>query len=71
MGKLQIEARLVDPDKFYKALSQLYDGLDEITSLRASARLILLLANHIGDETVLLEAIERAKTANTPDSANS
>ncbi|MBU6359825.1 MAG: DUF2783 domain-containing protein [Chloroflexota bacterium] len=64
MGKLQIEARLIDPDKFYEALSQLYDGLDETASLWANARLILLLANYIGDKTVLLEAIERVKTAN-------
>lgn len=61
MSALNTEPRLANPDKFYKALSQLYDDLDEPASLRASARLILLLANHIGDEAVLLEAIERAK----------
>ncbi|MCW1969481.1 MAG: DUF2783 domain-containing protein [Anaerolineae bacterium] len=61
MSALNTEPRLANPDKFYKALSQLYDHLDEAASLRASARLILLLANHIGDETVLLEAIARAK----------
>ena len=39
----------------------MHDGLDEAQSLKASARLILALANHIGDSAVVLEAIALAR----------
>lgn len=48
-------------DDIYQQLLAMHDGLDEAQSLKASARLILALANHIGDSAVVLEAIALAR----------
>lgn len=54
------KANIAHPDDFYAALVRLHDGLDDAQSMKANARLILLLANHIGDEAVLHEAVRLA-----------
>jgi Protein of unknown function (DUF2783) len=51
-----------DPDGFYAELIDSQRDLDEEQALRMNARLILLLANHIGDRKVLTEAISYART---------
>ncbi len=48
------------PDDFYAALTELHRDLDDRESAKANAKLILLLANHIGDPAVLKEAIDLA-----------
>ena len=48
-------------DDVYQQLLALHEGLDEAQSLKVNARLILTLANHIGDSAVVLQAIELAK----------
>ena len=48
-------------DAFYETLMQAHEGLDESQSQLLNARLILLLANHIGDLEVLKQAIEAAR----------
>jgi hypothetical protein len=48
-------------DAFYEALMQAHEGLSDDQSQLLNARLILLLANHIGDLQVLLQAIDLAK----------
>ena len=48
-------------DAFYEALMQAHEGLDESHSQLLNARLILLLANHIGDLDILKQAIELAR----------
>ena len=58
--KLVTETNLSDHDSIYERLTALYDGLDDASSRRASARLLLLLINHIGDEQVITEAIDIA-----------
>jgi hypothetical protein len=50
-------------DEFYEALLDAHQGLSEEQSHAFNARLILTLANHIGDVVVLKEAIELAKCA--------
>lgn len=55
--KLNVEANFTDPDAFYAALTDLHRNLDRQQSESANARLILILANHIGDLTVLKEAL--------------
>ena len=62
-GKLITEPRLADPDGLYAALIAAYRDLDEAASLRFNAKLILLLANHIGDAGVIDEAIGIARDA--------
>jgi hypothetical protein len=44
-------------DELFAALGSLHDGLSEQQSHRAHARLLLLLANHIGDAAVIREAV--------------
>jgi Protein of unknown function (DUF2783) len=50
-----------DPDGFYEQLISAYDGLKADQSAELNARLILLLANQIGDGQVLYECIEAAR----------
>jgi hypothetical protein len=56
-NRLCVEPRLARPDDFYQALMDLHRDLDAERSALANAQLILLLANHVGDEAVLEEAI--------------
>jgi hypothetical protein len=58
--KLHTEPRLADPDDFYAALIELHRGLSDEEARLVDAKLILLLANHIGDADVLREAMEAA-----------
>jgi hypothetical protein len=48
-------------DAFYEALMKAHDGLTDEQSQLFNAKLILLLANQVGDVKVLLQAIELAK----------
>lgn len=57
MSSLNLEPNFSDPDAFYAALADLHRDCDEATSERINARLILLLANHIGDMNVLRQAM--------------
>ena len=50
------------PDDFYEALIELHRGLTEAQSQTVNAKLILLLANHIGDLDVLRQAIAAARS---------
>ncbi len=50
-------------DEFYEALLDAHQGLSEAQSHALNARLILTLANHIGDVQVLKEAIQVAQKA--------
>jgi hypothetical protein len=62
MSQLMTALNITDPDAFYAELVQLFDGLDRDTAEAVSARLILLLCNHIGDRAVLREAFARARS---------
>ena len=48
-------------DDFYETLIDAHNGLTDEQSEALNARLILLLANHIGDLRVLREALTAAK----------
>lgn len=61
--KLMTEARIEDPDGFYEELVGSQRELDDEAAERMNARLILLLANHVGDREVLSEAIRLARAA--------
>jgi len=50
-----------DPDGFYADLIALHEGLDEADSHALNARLVLILANHVGDRDTLAEALDLAK----------
>ena len=55
------DAHLESPDDFYEALIAAHEGLDEAASHALNARLVLLLANHIGSLAVLREALAVAR----------
>ncbi|HEX5632588.1 MAG TPA: DUF2783 domain-containing protein [Gemmatimonadales bacterium] len=48
-------------DDFYELLIDAHRDLDAAQSARLNARLILLLANHVGDLAVLREALALAR----------
>ena len=50
-----------DRDGFYQDLLAAHDGLDESQSHALNARLVLILANHIGNQQVLSKALTLAK----------
>jgi hypothetical protein len=52
---------LESPDDFYEALIAAHDGLDADESQALNARLVLLLANHVGALDVLREALAAAR----------
>jgi Protein of unknown function (DUF2783) len=49
------------PDDFYEALIDSHRELTEAQSHALNARLVLLLANHVGDQAVLSEALRAAR----------
>ena len=58
---LTLTPNINDPDGFYAELIGGQRDLSEEDALRMNARLVLLLANHIGDRTILSEAIRLAR----------
>ena len=56
------ESNIGAPDDFYAALMDLHRDLDLEESAKVNAKLVLLLANHIGDMVVLREAIAAARS---------
>ena len=69
MSALEIEPNIASPDEFYEALLDAHRGLAPAQSQALNARLILLLANHIGDHDVLREALRRARLASGESAA--
>lgn len=61
MASLITDARLAAPDDFYERLIAAHRGLDDAASAMLNAKLVLLLANHIGDDEVLAQAIDAAR----------
>jgi hypothetical protein len=59
-ARLNVESGLAQPDEFYEALIAAHRGLDDTQSEQLNCRLVLLLANHVGDMTVLREALRLA-----------
>ena len=58
---LQRNPNLSDADAIYNAIIEAHRGLSEADSAALNARLVLLLANHIGDAGVIREAIDIAR----------
>jgi uncharacterized protein DUF2783 len=56
-------------DDFYEALLAAHEGLDDKESAALNARLVLLLANHIGSLPVLREALSLARAGVRPAEA--
>lgn len=63
MSKLTLTANIPGADDFYAELLEAHEGLSKAESDALNARLVLTLANHIGDRAVLTEALAAAKAA--------
>jgi hypothetical protein len=63
MMPLNLEPNIPDPDGFYDELLSAHHELNEAESTAFNARLILILANHIGDRDVLRTALSVASEA--------
>ena len=59
---LNIEPNIAAPDDFYEALIDAHRDLSDEQSQALNARLVLLLANHIGDLAVLKEVLAAARS---------
>jgi len=57
---LIVRPNIPDPDDFYAELVALHEGRSKEESDAINARLILLLANHVGDRQTLREAFQAA-----------
>ena len=57
----EIEPNIQQPDDFYQALIDAHAGLTEEQSAALNARLVLLLANQIGDLRTLRQTIAAAR----------
>lgn len=66
MAQLDTSLRFADPDAAFRLIVEAHRGLDEAASADLNARLVLLLANHIGDPKVLAEAVAAAGAAGGP-----
>ncbi len=58
---INLTPNIPDPDGFYDELLAAHEGLSKAESDALNARLILVLANHVGDRAVLREALAAAK----------
>lgn len=58
---LSTGSNFTDPDAAYRLIVEAHRGLSEEQSADFDAALVLILANHIGDFDVLVEAIALAK----------
>ena len=60
MAKLSTASQFADPDAAYRALLEARRNLSDEEAAKLDSRLVLILANHIGDPDVLREAIALA-----------
>ena len=65
-GKTRADRPLADPDHFYQALVDAHEGLDAEQSQLLNARLILLLAAHLGDDEQAHALLREAKRGIVP-----
>lgn len=70
MAELMTAPNLRSPDDVYERLVGLHEGLTEAESLRVWAKLALTLANHIGDDEVIAQAIAVARPRDVPAPAS-
>ena len=61
MAALIIDSNHPAPDDFYERLIAMHRGLSDEESALVNAKLVLLLANHVGDAEVLRAAMAAAR----------
>ncbi len=63
MSQLNLDPNIEDADGFYAELLATHEALSEAESAALNARLILILANHVGDRAILRQALRTAREA--------
>ena len=63
MTCLETAPNIAGPDDFYAELLAAHEELSRAESDALNARLVLLLANHVGDRKVLSAALDAARKA--------
>ena len=58
---LNLDLNLEAPDDFYEALIDAHRDLSAAQSHELNAKLVLLLANHVGERSALNEALAAAR----------
>ena len=66
-GALNTQPNIPAPDDFYQELVDMHRNLTEQQSALVNAKLILLLANHVGDLAILREAMRAARQDIAPE----
>ncbi len=61
MATLNTKPNIASPDDFYERLIAMHRGLSDGDSALVNAKLVLILANHIGDPEVLAQAMAAAR----------
>ena len=61
MSDLNLTPNFTSADEFYEFLLNAHNGLSKPDSDALNARLIIILANHIGDLSTLKQAVDLAK----------
>ena len=64
---LNLEPNFQDPDRFYEQLLAAHEGLTAEQSFELNARLVMLLANQIGDAAVLDACVALARSSGRVD----
>ena len=64
---LKLDPNIAEPDDFYEALMAAHRDLSAEQSARVNAKLILLLANQIGDPGTLRAALAKAREGVEPE----
>ena len=64
---LNTQPNIPAPDDFYQELVDMHRDLSAEQSALVNAKLILLLANHVGDPAILREAMRAARQDIEPD----
>ena len=67
LSSLNTQPNIPSPDDFYQELVDMHRNLSEQQSALVNAKLILLLANHVGDPEVLREAMRAARQDIAPE----
>lgn len=64
MSELHVQTnRFPQPDLAYRALIEAHRGLDAAESAALNARLVLILANEVGDLATLSQALQLARAS--------
>ena len=59
--RMRTDLNIADADGFYEALIRIHEGLSDDDSNLLNARLVLLLANQVGDTDVLEQCLAAAR----------